>query len=86
MGAWLFIFEILKSLVLGVIESFESSEEIALHLIVIFDDDNSFALKIFDLVLDDLVVLHILDAGVLLENGVDSLHVWETNRMLLFDI
>lgn len=85
-NAWLFIFEILKSLVLGVIKCLESSEEIALYLIVIFDDDYSFALEIVDLVLDDLVVLQVLNTRVVFENCVDGLHVWETNRMLLFDV
>lgn len=68
MHAWLFIFEILKSLVFSVIKCFESSEEVALDLIVIFDNNNSFALEILDLVLDDLVVLHVLNAGVVLDN------------------
>jgi hypothetical protein len=37
-------------------------------------------------VLDDLVVLHILNASVVFENCVDGPHVWETNRMVLFDV
>lgn len=83
---WLFIFEILKSLVFCVIKCFESSEEIALYLIMIFDNNYSFTLEIFNLVLDDLVVLHILNASVAFENCVDSLHIWETNRMMLFNV
>jgi len=83
---WLFIFEILKSLVFCVIKCFESSEEIALYLIMIFDNNYSFTLEIFNLVLDDLVVLHILNASVAFENCVDSLHIWETYRMMIFNV
>lgn len=77
-NAWLLIFEFLKSLMFCIIESFESGEEITLYLIMILNDHNSLTLEILDLMLDNLVVLHILDTDIIFDNSVDSFHIWET--------
>ena len=83
---WFLILELLQSLVFGIIEGLESGEKVAFNLIVIFDHDNSFAFEVFDLVLDDLVVLQILNANVVFENGVNSSHIGEADGMMLFDV
>lgn len=83
---WFFILKFLESLVFSIVESLESSEEIALNLIVIFDNYDSLALEVLNLVLDDLVVLHVLNVDIVFNNAMNSFHVWETNIMVLFDV
>ena len=57
-----------------------------LDLFMIFVNNYSFMLEIINLVLDDPFVLHILKVCVAFKNCVDSLHIWETYRMMIFNV